>query len=154
MNAWASSAFFCLAVAACGGTIGPGDGDAATTDAAADGIALDAGPDAAYAACIDSSGQVDSSLKTCQSDGDCVIEEEQTDCCGTILYVGIRASAVSAFATCEAAWVDHFPGCGCASGAKKTEDGTVTGPGADAAAPAVHCGDFTSNGGICLTYTP
>lgn len=147
-------AFLLVGVVACGGTIGPG-GDASTNDAASDAPILDAPSDApAYLACMDSSGNLDYSLKSCQSDNDCVIEKEQTDCCGTILYVGVSASSVSQFNACEAAWVSHFPGCGCASGQTKTEDGKVTNPNQDAGAPAVHCTDFTMSGGVCLTYTP
>jgi hypothetical protein len=147
------------ALAACGGTAidtsatdaGGGD-DSATADAGGDDAAGDSG-DMGYLACMDASGQLDDSLKTCQSDTDCVIEQEQTDCCGTILYAGVNLASVSKFGACEASWVAHFPGCGCASGQTKTEDGTVTHPGTDAGAPQVHCADFTSNGGICLTFT-
>jgi len=135
-----ASAF--LFLAACGGT---------TTDT--DASVPDAGDDAPYLACMDSSGELSSSLKTCQSDADCTIQQEQTDCCGTILYVGVNVSSVSAFAACENAWVSHFPGCGCDSNQKKTEDGKSISD-SDGSAPAVHCADFTNNGGICLTYQP
>jgi hypothetical protein len=142
------------ALAACGGSSvdtstndGGGD-DSATGDAGAG----DSG-DIGYLACMSASGQLDDSLKTCQSDTDCVIVREQTDCCGTVLYAGVDAASVMAFDACETSWIAHFPGCGCASGQTTTEDGTVTRPGADAGAPQVHCADFTSNGGICLTFT-
>jgi hypothetical protein len=103
---------------------------------------------------MDGSGQVDASLKACHADSDCVIEEEQTDCCGTILYVGIASAFVSEYTACETAWLAHFPGCGCDSGQTKTEDGKTTYPGMDGGAPRVHCTDFTTNGGVCMTYTP
>jgi hypothetical protein len=134
------------AVVACGGAIDP-SGDGGTPS---DSSILDA----QYLACMSSSGVLDTSLKACQSDNDCVIEQEQTDCCGTVLYVGVAASLVSEFDACETAWVDHFPGCGCSSGEKKTEDGKVTNPNDDAAAPAVHCTDLTTSGGVCMTYSP
>jgi hypothetical protein len=141
--------FLVAAAAACGGTVNPGD------DAGTDGQSPnDAGSDAGYLACMDSNGQLSDALKTCGSDADCVIKEEQTDCCGTILYVGVSTASASAFDACEAAWVSHFPACGCASNTKETEDGTITTYGADAAAPAVHCTDFTMSGGVCMTYTP
>lgn len=127
-----------IALAACGGTTtGP---DASTTDA---------GDDAAYLACMDTSGQLSSSLETCQSDADCTIQQEQTDCCGTILYVGVSGSSVSAFAACEASWVSHFPGCGCDSNQKTTQDGKPVSD-SDGSAPSVHC----TSGGVCLTYQP
>jgi len=158
-----------VALAACGGTtaqpssgtdagadvrgdVSPGDdlSDSATPEAAP----ADAPVDAAYLACMSASGQIDASLATCQSDGDCAMAQEQTNCCGTILYVGIRAASASAFAVCESAWVAHFPACGCDSGVSTTQDGKTVGSSADASAPLVHCADFTMNGGTCLTYQP
>jgi hypothetical protein len=137
----------------------PGN-DAGGVDAPADSNApLDAPADSpldapAYLACMDASGQVDGSLKACHSDSDCVIKQEQTDCCGTVLYVGIASASASQFDACQVSWLAHFPGCGCDSGQTKTEDGKVTLPGMDAGAPQVHCTDFTMTGGVCLTYTP
>ena len=131
-----AAAFF-LALAACGGdTTGP---DASTPDA---------GDDAAYLACMDGTGKLSSSLETCQSDADCTIQQEQTDCCGTILYVGVSNASASAFAACEASWVSHFPGCGCFSNQKTTQDGKLVSD-SDGSAPSVHC-----SGGVCLTYQP
>ena len=154
-------------LAACGGTTSqPVATDAGGQDARVDGVApgddvsdaasIDAPLDspAGYLACMSESGQLDGLLKACQSDSDCVIEQEQTDCCGTILYVGVDTASVAAFSACEAAWVAHFPGCGCASNQTKTEDGKATVLGSDASAPQVHCTDFTMNGGVCMTFTP
>ena len=62
----------------------------------------------------------------------------------------VSGSRVSAFDACETAWEAHFPGCGCATGRTKTEDGKESGPGQDAGAPQVHC----ASGGVCLSYTP
>ncbi len=147
-----------LLLLACGGTtVDPGDGGA---DASIDGTpgqdsSLDAPTDApAYLACMDDKGQLDGSLKTCQSSADCVMKQEETDCCGTILYVGVSKSSSAQFDACEKAWEAHFPGCGCASNVTKTEDGKATQIGLDGGAPQVHCTNFTSNGGICLTFTP
>lgn len=164
------SALLLLFVACGGSTRSPASGDAGGTDApvplgddVADAATLDGSADApvdapvdspAYLACMDASGQLSYSLKGCQSDADCAIRQEETDCCGTILFVGIAQASVAEFQACEAAWEAHFPGCGCASGQTKTEDGHATFPGQDAGAPAVHCTDFTMNGGVCLTYTP
>ncbi|HEY6461270.1 MAG TPA: hypothetical protein VIY73_13990, partial [Polyangiaceae bacterium] len=128
--------------------------DAATLETSTDAPADDDADAAPYLACMDSTGTLSYSLKSCQSDSDCTIQQEETDCCGTILYAGVNQSSVSEFKVCESAWEAHFPGCGCASGQTKTEDGHVTHPGQDAGAPAVHCTDFTNNGGVCLTYTP
>jgi hypothetical protein len=128
----------------------PGD-DSGGLDAPAD-VPLDS---PAYLACMDPSGQVDGSLKACKTDSDCVIKQEQTDCCGTVLYVGIASPSASQFDACQTSWLAHFPACGCATGQSKTEDGTVTYPWTmDAGMPQVHCTDFTMSGGVCLTYTP
>jgi hypothetical protein len=158
------SALGAVALVACGGatTQSLGNVDAATADAGSDSpppgddaALTDAPLDApAYLACMSASGQVDASLKTCQTAADCVIKQEQTDCCGTVLYVGVNAASASTFDACEAAWLAHFPACGCASGQTKTEDGKSNLPGLDGGAPQVHCTDFTMNGGVCLTYTP
>jgi hypothetical protein len=153
-----------VAFVACGGSTASstnaadgGDHDAQGDGAPGDDVG-DAQPDGAteagYLACMSASGQLDGSLKACQSDMDCVIKQEQTDCCGTVLYVGVSSASAATFDACEAAWVAHFPACGCDSGVTKTEDGKATAPGADAGAPQVHCTDFTMNGGVCLTYTP
>ncbi|HEY3817686.1 MAG TPA: hypothetical protein VGL81_10965 [Polyangiaceae bacterium] len=151
-------------LAACGGSTSELSGDSGAVDARGDSAPGDdlgdsavpdvSAGDAGYLACMSASGQVDDSLETCQADTDCTLREEQTDCCGSILYVGINTASAAAFGACESAWVAHFPGCGCAPGASKTEDGKTVGFGSDASAPQVHCGDFTMSGGICLTYLP
>ena len=131
--------------------IGTG-GSTSTTSTTA--TATDAGSDAGYLACMDDAGQLSPSLKACQSDADCIVVDEQTDCCGTMLYAGIAKASASAFAACEAAWVAHFPGCGCASNKTSTEDGKTSTFGSDAGAAQVHCIDFTMSGGVCMSSTP
>ena len=153
-----------LALAACGGSTGglstgsdagtDAQGDTSPGDDISDSAIADAPGDAGYLACMSASGQLDGSLKTCQSDTDCVIEKEQTDCCGTILYVGVSAASAGMFDACETAWVGHFPGCGCDSNKTTTEDGKTTMLGVDGGGPAVRCTDFTMSGGVCMTYTP
>ncbi len=150
---------------ACGGTTAPNDQtDASSHDAqvqdvqpASDSALVVDAPavvEAGYLACFSDTGQLSDSLKPCQGDSDCTIQQEQTDCCGTLLYVGVDTASASLFQMCESAWVAHFPGCGCASNKMTTEDGKSTNSGVDGGAPQVHCADFTMNGGICLTYTP
>jgi hypothetical protein len=153
-----------LLLAACGGSVdslqsGNDSGADARADASPDGdvsdsAAPDSSGDAGYLACMSASGKLDGSLKTCHSDSDCVIEQEQTDCCGTILYVGVSSASVAMFDTCEAAWVAHLPLCGCSSSQRTTEDGKETSPGVDGGGAEVHCTDFTMSGGVCMTYTP
>ena len=153
-----------LTLASCGSNVvgvGSGAGGSASSSTTAstgttmaDGGGTDAQGDAGYLACMSASGQLDDSLKTCHADTDCIIKQEQTDCCGTILYVGVSTALAGMFDSCEAAWVAHFPGCGCASNKTGTEDGKTSTLGSDAGAPDVHCIDFTMSGGICMTYTP
>jgi hypothetical protein len=153
-----------LLLTACGGSTGglsggndsgtDARGDASPGDDISDSAVPDGSGDAGYLACMSASGQLDGSLKTCQSDTDCVIEQEQTDCCGTILYVGVRSASAGMFDACEAAWVAHFPGCGCDSNKTTTEDGKTTSPDVDGGGPEVHCTDFTMSSGVCMTYTP
>jgi hypothetical protein len=161
---WNASFGLALALAACGGSTSglssgtdsgaDARGDASPGDDLGDAAGPDAFGDAGYLACMSASGQLDVSLKTCQSNADCVIQQEQTDCCGTILYVGVSSGSVAEFDACEAAWVAHFPGCGCASNKTTTEDGKTTSLGAVGGGPEVHCTDFTMGGGVCMTYTP
>lgn len=157
-----------VALVACGGSTAESVNrtDGGDRDAQVDGAPVDSAPGSdvalvdapadspAYLTCMSANGQLDDTLKTCQSDSDCIIKDEQTDCCGTILYVGVASASAGTFDECEAAWVAHFPGCGCASNQTKTEDGKATALGMDAGAPRVHCIDFTMSGGICMTYTP
>jgi hypothetical protein len=138
-----------LVLAGCTSTVAVGtSGATGTGGAGGTTTATDAGSDApAYLACMDSMGQLDDSLKTCQSDADCVLLLEQLDCCGTILFVGVAQTAAAMFATCESAWVASFPGCGCATNQNRTEDGKTGFDMEDAGGPGVHCA-----GGLCLSY--
>jgi hypothetical protein len=155
-----------VAVAACGGsTLSPPAGgvdagidarggvDAGPpeVDAGAADAPFDAPPP--YLACMNDTGVVAASLKACQSDAQCEIVKEQTDCCGTILYVGINGASAAAYGACQASWLAHFPACGCASAQTNTEDGVMSYPWSDAAAPQVRC-KVTSLGSLCMTYTP
>ena len=151
-----------LVIAACGGAtssaVDAGHADA-PTDAYPTGdgpfVIPDAPSDApVYLDCLSATGKLGDALKVCQTDSDCVIEQEQTDCCGTILYVGVAKGSVAQFTSCESSWLAHFPPCGCASNSTSTEDGKMTSRGMDAPAAQVHCTDFTMSGGICLTFTP
>jgi hypothetical protein len=166
-TSWRCAPLVAALLAACGGTTAqPAEGVDGSTDAHADGGQPGddtGGPDAPadapvdapeYLTCMDASGHVDASLKACHGDSDCVIKPEQTDCCGTVLYVGIASASASRFDACEASWLAHFPACGCASAQTNTEDGKMSYSWMDASAPQVHCTNFTSAGGVCMTYTP
>jgi hypothetical protein len=106
-------------------------------------------PPTGYLTCMDSAGNVSSTMKTCTYDTDCMIAKEQTDCCGSSLYVGISTNQQSTFASCETAWEMHEGGCACAAFGPKTEDGKSVGNGA----PQVHCvAQPTTGTATCQTY--
>lgn len=90
-------------------------------------------------------------FKTCHGADECVVAAHQVNCCGTMQYVGVAKSEEAGFASCEQAWVESLPGCGCASSPTTAEDGQ------DAADPSqviVECTNFTMSGGICMTRVP
>ena len=101
---------------------------------------------ASYDQCMNGSGTVDSSVKSCSSDTDCTIQPEQTDCCGSLLFVGVAAMSAQQFQVCEVAWAEQYPKCACAAFGK-TEDGKATNISGNQV--QVHC---VAN--LCATSTP
>jgi hypothetical protein len=104
-------------------------------------------------ACFSATGQLRAAIKSCQADVDCVTKMEVTDCCGTLLDVGVSASSATQFDACETAWQAHFLGrpCGpCTSPppVAKTEDGQTV-RDVDSNSPQVRCAR-----GECMTYLP
>jgi hypothetical protein len=140
-----------LMLAACGiNGARPGSSDASHVEdvVSVDGGQADGTADAsAYLACFSATGQLSAALKSCQADGDCVTQLEFTDCCGSILYVGVSAASAARFEACEKAWQAHFAGpCMCPPKGTMTEDGKTI-IGVDASSPQVHCAS-----GACMTY--
>lgn len=123
-----------------------GTGCLGTTDSGVTDVMSDA---SGYSACFSATGQLSAALKSCQADGDCVTKVEFTDCCGSILYVGVSAVSAGRFDLCENAWQAHFLGpCACPPGEPMSEDGTTI-TGASASSPQVHCAS-----GACMTFVP
>ena len=157
-----------LALASCGGV----DSSANAVDASArDAHAPDATPVGdcgtgndggyGYLACFDERGQVRASLKTCLVDSDCTIFDHQTDCCGSLLEVGVSINRDSMFSRCEAGWIQHFPFCNCDPNARMTEDGKVFDGESGSPLPEVHCVSSMTVGcgvpeaaHVCMTYLP
>ena len=142
-----------LMLAACGTSgAGPGSSDGGNLEdvVSVDGGQADVTADAsAYLACFSATGQLSAALKSCQADGDCVTSIEFTDCCGSILYVGVSAASAGRFDACQKAWQAHFFGpCQCPPKGTMTEDGRTI-AGMDASSPQVHC----ATGG-CMTFAP
>jgi hypothetical protein len=129
-----------------------GGPDVATSDApvgspdlpGADGPGTD-GPGAdAAAAC----GFVDSLDHSCTADADCEVALHQTDCCGSLVAVGINVAADGTFQADETACDATYPGCGCAPAPTMTDSGeTATDPGTIQAACVIR-----GPGMVCLTY--
>jgi len=69
--------------------------------------------------------------RSCQSAADCALVEHQTDCCGSILVMGIALSAAPDFAAVEQYCAAQFPACGCAARGLELEDGTLIDFGSD-----------------------
>ena len=152
------------ALCGCGGSTDPGSstdaaGDVATDSGSTDGVAIDSSgrdvtTDASTdgGACFDETGSVPSvPFKVCANDDDCTTATHETDCCGNSQIIGVSKSQAAAYAACEKPWDEHFPGCGCAGGPPKTEDGKTA---TDPSAVIVKCTDRTGTTGICRTSLP
>lgn len=63
--------------------------------------------------------------KACKTAGDCELVEHQIDCCGTILIMGLAATAVPGFSSTEQYCAAQFPPCGCAARGMQLEDGSL-----------------------------
>ncbi len=74
--------------------------------------------------------------RSCTSAEDCVLVEHQTDCCGTVLIMGLPDSEQAAFDALEQYCAAQFPLCNCAPQGMKLEDGSVIEFGSSAASVA------------------
>jgi hypothetical protein len=63
--------------------------------------------------------------RSCDDDWDCVAALHVTDCCGSAVWLGIRASAVTSFDTLEAACERSYSDCTCAALPPTADDGSV-----------------------------
>jgi len=157
----ASFAFFsaCLLVACsssssdAGGGGDTGSGSDAGADATSDTTTTDAVKDVPGdgVVCWDEAGNWIYDYKACTSDADCTTAEYRKDCCGTIEIIGIAKSRLADYPACETSWAAHFPPCNCPPAPMEAEDGK---PVSDPTAAVVHCTNFTSSGGVCMTTAP
>jgi hypothetical protein len=86
--------------------------------------------------------------RSCDDDWDCVAELHVTDCCGSAVWVGIRASAITSFDTLEAACERSYSACTCAARLPTADDGSIVRV-EDRAAVSARC-----QGGTCKTFAP
>ncbi|MGE0787391.1 MAG: hypothetical protein AB7S26_17090 [Sandaracinaceae bacterium] len=85
--------------------------------------------------------------RTCADVSDCAVYEHQSDCCGSLRALGLRADVADAFAAAEASCRGMYPGCGCAPRPTEADDGT-TDTGARAARVECVMGLCTSTFGL------
>lgn len=83
--------------------------------------------------------------KACAVDADCALVDHTTSCCGSMTAIGLAKDSVAAFQQAEAACSAGYPGCGCAAGPTKAEDGRDATQGTI----MVHCAS-----GSCTSYVP
>jgi pilus assembly protein FimV len=98
---------------------------------------------------------------SCSGDSDCVAVLHTTNCCGAAIWIGIRTTARSRFASLENACDASYPPCNCAPAPPPVAaDGSVipvgTTAGAECAAGvcktfAPACGGSCDSGRSCLT---
>lgn len=97
-----------------GGTVPPPGGTTGTGGFDTSGVQCDASP------------AVFPTFETgCTDTSNCVLVSHQTDCCGSILMMGINHSEESRFAALETFCDSQYPACGCASFNVSAEDGTT-----------------------------
>jgi hypothetical protein len=150
---------------AAGGAGGAGSGGAggaggqpadAARDVARDGSADGAAPDAARDTTADAARPIDGGSacqmlttidKSCTTDGDCLAVRHISNCCGQLMFLGIRASELARYNELENACDLSYPLCGCAAGPPITQDGSNLEPGNQK--PSVMC-----LRGTCMAFAP
>jgi hypothetical protein len=113
-----------LIASACGGTspIGKLDGGAG---AGGGGGGSGSGGAGSGGAAGNACAQIATVDRSCSSDADCLAVSHTTNCCGTDVWIGIRASEKDRFSSLESACDRSYPACGCAEGPPTTDDGSV-----------------------------
>lgn len=86
--------------------------------------------------------------RSCDDDWDCVAELHVTDCCGSAVWLGIRASAITTFDTLEAACERSYSECTCPAHLPTADDGSIV-HAEDRDAVSARC-----QGGACKTFAP
>jgi hypothetical protein len=143
--------FSCLGLApllafACGGTVSSGSsgtGGGASSSSSGSGSASSGG---AAVQCTATPPVFPAFDKSCATAADCAVKLHTVSCCGTQAAIGINASQSAAFDQAEALCDAMYPGCGCAQGPTKAEDGKET---TDNNVIKVDC-----KAGACSSYIP
>jgi hypothetical protein len=147
---------FCLALVflaapACSGTVGSGSsgaggGASSGSSGAGGGASSGSSSGGATVQCTATPPVFPAFDKSCATPADCVIKLHMINCCGTQIAIGINASQSAAFDQAEALCDAMYPGCGCAQGPTKADDGKEA---TDISMIKVDC-----KAGACSTYIP
>src|SRR5512138_1713743 len=86
----------------------------------------DASPTSEQLACESKGTTFPSLEKACLVASDCFVAQHMISCCGTRIAVGFNVASEPAFTSAETTCAMAYPGCGCASGPTKAEDGRTT----------------------------
>ena len=127
-----------------GGVGGSGQGGHAGGIAGTGGN-TDGGAKDAIDAPVNACGFLPTIDRSCTVDADCLAFTHTFNCCGSAIWVGIRASEKDRFIALETACDRTYPACGCASGPPLTDDGSIVRYGSTA---GVSC-----QGGACKTFS-
>jgi hypothetical protein len=114
-----------LALVGCGGATALGDGGQAGSGGGTAGGSAGAGGGKAGSGGASACAQATTIDRSCAVDGDCVAVTHTTNCCGTAIWIGIRASEKSRYDALESACDASYPRCGCAEGPPVTDDGSI-----------------------------
>jgi hypothetical protein len=110
-------------------------------------VVTDAGGDGSASPC----DYVTTIDRSCTMDSDCHVGLHQTNCCGSAVMIGFRATVQSAYASSESACMASYPACGCPAQLPTTDSGeTVTDTSAVLAAcvivgPTRRCETYVMN---------
>ena len=136
-----------LVALGCGSVTGPAGGAGGASGGGGASRAAGGGAGGGFAGSGGASAcaQVGTVDRTCAADGDCLAVTHTTNCCGTAIWIGIRASEKDRYAALEGACDRSYPACGCAEGPPVTDDGSVIAFGGMA---GVSC-----QAGTCRTFS-
>src|SRR5262249_11046474 len=137
-----TAVFVATSLSACGGGVSVGAGASGSGGSGAAASGTGGGAGGGKTDCE----RVEMLDRSCTATPDCIAVLHTTDCCGSASWIGIRSTDKARFTGLESVCDASYPGCGCASGAPTTDDGSSLGFGTTA---GVICA-----AGVCSTFSP
>lgn len=116
-----------VAASGCSAAVGTTNPDAGADASRSDAAAAEAGPTDPVVCSGGTAATFPSLDRRCSSTSDCALFEHQSDCCGNMAALGARATERARFDAAEQTCRAMLPGCGCAGGTYRTDDGMSTG---------------------------